>query len=327
MRHMIFGRLSCLMVVVTVLFGSPQPRAKAFEPITTTAIVTFLVTWVLGETLSAGYDVVTGKPDLREMQREISALAGRSEAHAERLYALQSAVAKAATKEEVRAAFMKTIREMDARHGKLVQMIEANRLKSEESERRLGKRIDVVDDRVLKLGEDLGLTRSDLERITRRVAKLEQRIDQTNRDLKFLREDFDEFRRWNAREQAERLGVGGAYALNKGDCRQAQALLEQAVAYDPADPGAWYLLGVAFHQQGNSDVGGLMVAKGVAAERYKGPSQWFRNSLERVQGPPRRWLEARRFDPVTGARSSGIVRILDIQPADGGEPAVVGVGR
>lgn len=109
-----------------------------------------------------------------------------------------------------------------------------------------------------------------------------------------------------ARAQAALLGARGFTFLVKRANPEAMRLFQLAHGLDPSNAGFVYGLAIAHRRDGQSDAAKTLVERGPALERARPLryEQWWYDSIEKFQGPDRRWLEECRRNAVRAARST-----------------------
>jgi peroxiredoxin len=130
--------------------------------------------------------------------------------------------------------------------------------------------------------------------------------------LRNAEEEIKEFKRrypwYETGQQARILGASGFNFLHKKDLPEAGRAFRLAHGFEPDNPGYLYGLAIVYRRDGQGDFAELLLARAVALERNHTLrySTWWRNSIERFQGPDRFWLDSARWDPVYGVRVYGM---------------------
>src|SRR5262249_8875371 len=279
----------------------PAPPAARGEPVTMT-VIAFLGSYVAGKILDEFVDPLTGKPDTRELQRQLDRLATSDAAHAAAIRDLKRSIAGCATKEEVRQQMKNALERIDQRAAEHAERI----YELERQQQRLWAEVGLN-------GRDMDAIKAHLrkprEEPSSRLHLQQKQLDGHDFRLARAEADIDEIKRWTPKQQAVQLGVAGFQAMRQGDCKEAIALFRKANAYDDRDPGFLYGLAMAYRQAGDLDRAEHAVTRGISLERQRSPGAWFVTVLEREQSNCGRWLRSARNDPIHGVRASGEIRV------------------
>jgi hypothetical protein len=167
---------------------------------------------------------------------------------------------------------------------------------------------------------DLSVVKGDISDIRRDLSGLRDDVRNQramigeNRVMIYnLQDELNKIIKWSPIEQSERLGIMAFEHYWKGEFDSALSYFRYAHAYDREDPSPLFAMGLCYYRQNKIELAEQMIAYGIAANRFRTPAAWYANSLERVQGEPRKWLDDRRNDPVLGVKSSGSIRLTIIE--------------
>lgn len=276
--------LACAVVVA-------GPTAARAEPITLTSV---LIGWLLGSTISAGFEaatghanpwhLATGKPNIREMKRQLDALADRDRAHAAEIAWLRSALQERMTRAEVEQLLMRSLSRVDkalAEHARRLKKLENEALELRAENRYLRQRVGRLEGRTATHARQIGTIETRVDVHERWIQDHERRIRELERKVAVL-------------------GALGFTRYRQGRYAEAVQQFEQAIENDPGDPGYHYGKALALKRLGRSEEAVRAIRTGSAAERVRRPGQWYRTVMERVQGPDRAWLQRVRvnYQPV-----------------------------
>lgn len=249
--------------------------------------------------LDSIFDPVSDKPDLTEVKRQLDYIAAQDRQHSAQIYQLQREIDAKMNREEVRALIMQALNRIDSRMASQARQIQDHQMLLEIQQRAISEvRADV---------NYLAMVQERFENDVQkqfsaqsvRTAKIEDDVERIKRD----------YPRWTPQQQAATLGASGMDLLWKGNHKEAIRAFRAAHGFEPSDPGHLYGLAMAYRRDNENEFAKLVIARGIALERKRPLAQWYRRTIERIQGAPRQWLEEQRFDPVYGVYVPGIVQV------------------
>jgi tetratricopeptide (TPR) repeat protein len=268
------------------------PTTARAEPITLGSV---LLGWLIGSTVSAGFEAVTGrsspwdfvndKPNVREMKRQLDALAAQDRTHATEIARLRDALNDRMTRAQVEQLLLQSLARVDktlAEHAQRLKNLERETRELRAENRHLRERLVRQEGR-----SDIHEGR--LNAHDNRFGLVEKRIDVHERWI------LDHERR--IRDLERKVGVLGAQGFDyfkQGEYDRAVEKFEQAVENDPGDPGYYYGKALALVRLNRMEEAKKAVKTGTTAERLRAPGEWYRRVIEGVQGPHRHWLENTR---------------------------------
>lgn len=179
----------------------------------------------------------------------------------------------------------------------VVEMIRNAKLDMEEQVIRLDKKIDKTQAQVDFLAGRLDEVSSDLAKVTTEVKGIKREVG----GLKAWA-GHTEYRLDRIEDRIAKLesivGVIGSEAVDlhrKAENAKALERINIAVERDPGGPGYHYVKAMILKDLGRNEEAEAAVRTGAAAETTRlFIGQWFKYSMERIQGPTRIWMEDMR---------------------------------
>jgi hypothetical protein len=281
-------RLLAIALAACLLLAWTGGQARA-DP-----LVTFLYGYVGGKALDAFVDQATGKPDIYRLRQELDAFIRLYPQHALEIAELRNALHSRMTRQDVEQLITARLARLDLEIAALAQ-----RIRSQQED--LQRHAEILN----RLQSDVRGVESSLGVQQVRMSRQESTVRALQSELTGWREIYTTM---SSPEQAIRLGVEGMRALRLRNAKEAIRVFQAAHGFDRTDPGHLYGLALGYRREGKIEIAELMLASAVSAERYRSLEPWFIQTMERVQGPERQWLEARRKDPIYGVFVPGVVR-------------------
>ncbi len=238
----------------------------------------FFLSWLGGEALSSVYDEATGKPDVREMQRQLDSLAAQKYADDKIFLAeirlLRNSLDEKMTRKEVQDLIAKSIARLDRDLGKIADRM----VKLEMAVASQGR---TIERQQLKLQEIVGNAAD-----TRRVVNEQgYRLDTVEADVEIIKQKVAKIQRW-----IDNIGIAAFGDYGKRANEEALEKFEDGIIEDSGEPAFYYGKAIVLYRTGEVELALRALQTGLNAERRRTPAEWFDDVMEKVQGKDRMWF-------------------------------------
>jgi tetratricopeptide (TPR) repeat protein len=271
------------MAMAALLCGSPfNARATANGP---PSVADFLFEWAAGKALDNYYDRWTGKPDIREMQRDLDLLVERYHDQASVLRELRDQLDTKLTRKQMEEIVNQTLSKLEPELGALAQRIRQREYELQ-YHRYLLDQHRIIQDHL----------RAEIQGLSGEVAVLGGRLDEQGRQLRATARDMEAFRRqfprWEPELHVAQLGIAGMALLRQKKPKEAERLFLFGQSVTPDDAGLWYGLALAYRDQGKIQLARQSLQK-VSPLAWKQTPPWYQFILEqRMPRSDRAWLSS-----------------------------------